>query len=75
MNKHYLFRILISLDQFLNVLLLNGKEDHTISGHVGYKVYLGDRKFWYVVSIIIDTVFWFDAEHCFSSIEWDEVNK
>jgi hypothetical protein len=75
MRKSYWLRVLIAIDQLGNVLILNGKEDHTISGHVGYKVYLGNRTGWLWLSKIIDTLFWFDPEHCFRSIEWDEVGK
>lgn len=71
--KSYLFRIMIAIDQLGNVLLLNGSEDQTISGHVGYKAYITHRKRWLILQYIINKMFWFDVEHCYKSIEWDEV--
>ena len=74
-RKSYILRLLISVDQFVNVLLLNGDEDHTISGRVGYKAYsTGDWK-WKLAEKIIDTLFFFDERHCYSSIEWDRIPK
>ena len=72
-KKSYFLRMLIAIDQLLNVIILNGNEDHIISGHVGYKAYITHKKRWLVLEYIINKLFWFDPEHCFSSIEWNEV--
>ena len=72
-RRPYLWRLLVAFDQLLNVVLLNGSEDHTISGRVGYKARLGKRR-WLIAEKIINTVFWFDPNHCRKSIEWDEIN-
>ncbi len=71
--KPYYLRLLIALDQTLNVLILNGSEDHTISGRVGYKAHITKKKRWLFLQKVIDTVFFFDKNHCYNSIEWDEV--
>jgi len=34
----YWFRLLIAIDQFLNVLILNGSHDETISSNIGRKI-------------------------------------
>lgn len=71
MRKGYLWRVLIALDQLANVVILNGNEDHTISGRVGYKAYSTGMKRWLVAETIINTLFFFDDNHCYTSIEWD----
>ena len=76
MNKQprpYYFRLLLAIDQLFNVLLLNGSEDHTISGRVGYKAYKTKKKRWLFAEKVINTLFWFDKNHCYNSIEWDEI--
>lgn len=73
--KSYLLRLFIAFDQFLNVLFLNGSEDHTISGHVGYKAMITNKTRWLVAEKIINTIVFFDKDHCRKSIEFDEVKK
>ena len=73
MRKSYLLRLLIALDQLFNVLLLNGSEDHTISGKGGYRALHSNKKRWKIAEKIINTIFFFDKEHCYNSIEWDEI--
>ena len=70
-KKGYILRTLIALDQLVNVVVLNGKEDHTISGHVGYKSFRTKLWYWEAAENFINTLFWFDKNHCFNSIEWD----
>ena len=74
-KKNYVWRLLIAVDQLFNVLLLNGSEDHTISGRVGYKAQSTHRWYWLWLEKGINTLFFFDPNHCRSSIEWDEVNR
>jgi len=71
--KPYYFRLLLAIDQLFNVLLLNGNEDQTISGHVGYKAIETNKWYWLTAEKIINTLFFFDKDHCFTSIEWDEI--
>ena len=75
MRKSRTLRAAIAFDQFLNVLLLNGSEDHTISGHVGYKAAVVGKWNWLLAEYIINKIFWFDKDHCRNSIEFDEVNN
>jgi len=71
--RSYILRLMISVDQFFNVLLLNGSEDHTISGRVGYKALTTRKKCWLYAEKIINALFWFDKNHCRESIEYDEI--
>lgn len=73
MSKGYFHKLLVAADQFLNVLLLNGSEDHTISGRIGYKALTVGAWYWLMAERIIDTIFFFDKKHCRNSIEWQEV--
>ncbi|PCH95332.1 MAG: hypothetical protein COB83_08810 [Gammaproteobacteria bacterium] len=72
-KKSYILRLLITVDAFFNVLLLNGSEDHTISGRVGYKALTTKKRRWVLAEKVIDTLFFFDENHCYNAIEWDEV--
>jgi len=75
-KKHsYILRLLISIDQFFNVLLLNGNEDQTISGRVGYRSYKTGKWYWLALEKIINTIFFFHDNHCKNSIEFDRVPK
>jgi len=74
-KKSYLLRVLIAIDQLINVILFNGHEDNTISGHVGYKAIYSSKKRWKILELIIDAMFFFDDNHCFNSIEWRLYNK
>ena len=71
--KPYILKLLIAIDQLFNVLLFNGDEDHTISGRVGYKAFVTKKRKWLVLEKIINTAFFFDDNHCYKSIEWDEI--
>lgn len=73
-RKSYILRLLIAIDQVFNVLLLNGNEDHTISGRVGFKAHTTRQWYWLIAERFINTLFWFDPDHCRTSIEWDRVN-
>ena len=53
----YLIRLLDSISQTLNVALLNGDANESISG----RAY---RENWSATVKIIDSVFWFDPDHC-----------
>ena len=68
-----ILRLLVTVDAFFNVLLLNGSEDHTISGRVGYMSLTTSKKRWAYAEKLIDTLFFFDPNHCFNSIEYDEI--
>lgn len=77
MNKNSkLFKLLISVDQFFAVLLLNTNPDQTISGHVGYKALMTKEKKWLIAEKLINKLFsrW-EQDHCFNAIEWDRLNR
>ena len=71
MKKSYIKRILILLTAIFNVLILNGSEDHTTSGRIGYKAKHTKKKRWLIAQKVINTAF-FDEQHCQSAIEEDE---
>lgn len=69
--KRYIMNILISIDQLLNAILF-GSPVHTISGRVGYNALLKNK--WAIsLQFIINLIFFMDKDHCYNSIEWDEV--
>ncbi|MCG7550935.1 hypothetical protein [Pseudoalteromonas sp. Of7M-16] len=72
---NYFMRLLIAIDQFFNVLLFNGSEDHTISGRAGYMAVKTQKWYWIALRKFIDALFFFDKNHCHNSVEWDEVRK
>lgn len=69
-----LFKLLISIDQFFAVLLLNAHPDQTISGHVGYKSMTTGKRRYKLLERFIDFLFlpW-EKDHCRNSIEWDRL--
>lgn len=75
MQKSYAKRLLVSIDQFFNVLLLNGSEDHTISGRVGYKALTTKKRGWLIAEKVINTLFFFEPDHCRNAIEYDELTE
>ena len=72
MKKSYIKRILILLTALLNVLILNGSEDHTTSGRVGYKAKHTKNPIWLFFEKVINMIFFWDDDHCRKSIEEDE---
>ena len=72
-KKNRILRLLITVDAFFNVLLLNGSEDHTISGLVGYRALKTKKNRWLWAEKAINTLFFFDENHCYNAIEWDEI--
>lgn len=57
--KHWLLQSLIALDQFCNAFFCGGWADETLSSRA-YREYPRLAK-------IIDTLLWFDPEHCKTS--------
>ena len=72
-KKSYILRLLIAIDQVFNVLILNGSEDHTISGRIGYKAQTTNKKRWLMAEKVVNVIFFFEPNHCRNSIEYDEV--
>lgn len=71
--KEYFLNGLRSLSQTANAWLLGGNEDHTISGHVGHMAKTTHKLRWLLAEKLINTLFWFDKNHCRTSIELDEL--
>lgn len=66
----YLLRVLIAIDQLVNTIF-GGMPDETISAKLWR---LKDRQPYKVLRYIVDTLFWFDKEHCRTSYE-SEIKK
>lgn len=60
-------QILISFDQFLNTLIFGGWADETMSSALWRMD--RDGRFWGWLRPIIDTVLFFDPNHCQTSYE------
>lgn len=52
-------RVLICIDQLINVLVFNGYEDETLSARF-HRWSKKDRFLWMLPSVVVDTVFFFD---------------
>lgn len=75
-DRSKLFKLLISIDQFFAVLLLNSHEDQTISGWVGYRALMTSERRYKLAEKVIDFLFLpFEKDHCFKSIEWDRIKR
>ena len=61
----YLLNVLIALDQLVNVVLCGGQPDETMSSNVWRMEQAG--KPWGFMRPIIDTLFFFDPDHCANS--------
>lgn len=57
---NYLVRVGNAVSQLLNTVFLNGHPNESISGR-------SHREGWTVVERVIDTIFFFDLEHCKNS--------
>lgn len=62
--KVYLLQVLIAFDQLVNALA-GGWADETISAR-SYRMQ-GASKKWKVIKVLIDTLFFFDKDHCHAS--------
>lgn len=63
----YLINLLISIDQFINTIF-GGKPDDTISSRA-HKLYRIGKP---LLSRIIDSIFFWEKNHCEKSVEDDE---
>ena len=64
---NYPLRLLLAIDQLLNVLLCNGEPDETMSSAV-YRMER-DGRFWGFMRPAIDRLFWFQPNHCKKAYE------
>ena len=58
----YFLRLLLAIDQLLNVAICNGEPDETMSS-AAYRMEC-DGRFWGFMRPVIDTLFWFQPQHC-----------
>lgn len=63
--------ILLSIDQFGNVLLL-GSADETISARSYREGALGDKKGWKLMRSFVDKLFWFEPDHTKKAYEAEQ---
>lgn len=70
--RPYAKRIWISDDQDIFAIIGGKNVDHTISGHVGLRSEQGKKEYQQAEKMI-NFVFWFDRNHCQTSIERDEI--
>lgn len=70
MWRRYIFNLLVSLDQFGNVLA-GGDPDETISSRTA-KAHRAGRRWGRWGCAILD---WFDPDHCVGALEPDEGGK
>ena len=64
-NRSRWFRLLLVLDQMLNVLLWNGSQDETVSSHVGRRIEAGEAT-WFDKRLC-SVLRWLEAGHCAKS--------
>lgn len=61
----YLTRILVCISQLVNVVLLDGDPDEMLSS----RAY---RCNWTLAVLLIDSVFWWQKDHCKQSYDWEK---
>ena len=64
----YLLRVALAIDQLLNVLIGNGDPRETMSS-VAWRMEQEGR-FWGFMRPVIDTLFFFQDNHCQRANEW-----
>lgn len=64
-KRSYAMRLILALDQLLNVAFMNGSQDQTISGHIAKKQYEGNSR-WYhdMLCCVLKKI---EAKHCWLS--------
>lgn len=60
--RHRIYQILLAVDQLINALFLNGWADETVSARA-YRMQ-DTSKYWAIARKVIDTVLFFDKDHC-----------
>ena len=61
-------RLLIAIDQLVNVLLFNGWPDETVSACAWRQ---RDNPIWGRIRWALDKVFFWQVEHCYNSYLWE----
>ena len=70
MSKNYVIQVLVAVDQLANAVL-GGWADETLSSRA-YRLH--DKKVWFIAEKAINTLFFFQTDHCKKSYE-DELNR
>lgn len=71
-----LYRLGLAVSYFLNVLILNGSEDHTLSGHIGHLADCYPRKrHWRYAKAVINWLFFWQYDHCTQCIDHDRARR
>lgn len=65
-KRSYILRLLLVLDQFLNVLIWNGSQDETVSSHIGRKI-AENRANWFEKKLCCFLKL-FEKNHCNKSL-------
>lgn len=71
--KFYILQNLIAIDQLFNVLL-GGYADETLSSRA-WRAYYDKKPFGLVFKPVIDTIFFFDKDHCFNSFLSERLDR
>jgi hypothetical protein len=70
--KRWFLNVLTAIDQLLNALICNGEPDETMSS-AAYRMHRDGRPTGFLKTII-DTLFFFDPDHCKTSY-WAEKKR
>lgn len=65
--KAWLYQVALAFDELLNAIFCDGRADETMSSNC-WRMEQAGRP-WGFMRPVIDTLFWFDANHCQTSYE------
>lgn len=71
--RFLVLQLVISIDQLFNVLL-GGYADETLSSRA-WRAYYDKKLFGLVFKPVIDTIFFFDKDHCFNSFLSERLDR
>lgn len=71
--RFLVLQLVISIDQLFNVLL-GGYADETLSSRA-WRAYYDKKPFGLVFKPVIDTIFFFDKDHCFKSFLSERLDR
>ncbi len=71
--RFLVLQLVISIDQLFNVLL-GGYADETLSSRA-WRAYYDKKPFGLVFKPVIDTIFFFDKDHCFNSFLSERLDR
>lgn len=71
--RFLVLQLAISIDQLFNVLL-GGYADETLSSRA-WRAYYDKKPFGLVFKPVIDTIFFFDKDHCFNSFLSERLDR